>query len=89
VMADPRHPYTHSLAGAIAADPRTGGGTRRTVVRGEMPSPSNPPPGCPFHPRCPKAFDPCSSVVPQPLPAGHGRSASCHLLDPELAGGRS
>jgi oligopeptide/dipeptide ABC transporter ATP-binding protein len=81
VMSDPRHPYTASLAGAIAADPRTGGGTRRQVVRGEMPSPSAPPPGCPFHPRCPQAFDRCKVDVPVALPAGHGRSASCHLLD--------
>jgi oligopeptide/dipeptide ABC transporter ATP-binding protein len=85
VMSDPQHPYTRSLAGAIAADPRTGGGTRRTVVRGEMPSPSNPPPGCPFHPRCPHVFDRCSVDVPLPLPAGPGRTASCHLLDGEVA----
>ncbi|WP_214405527.1 ABC transporter ATP-binding protein [Pseudonocardia lacus] len=82
VMTDPQHPYTRTLAGAIAADPRTGGGTRRVVVRGEMPSPSNPPSGCPFHPRCPQAFDRCSTEVPAPLPAGEGgRTASCHLLD--------
>jgi len=82
VMTDPQHPYTRTLAGAIAADPRTGGGTRRTVVRGEMPSPSNPPSGCPFHPRCPQAFDRCSVDVPLPLPAGAGgRTAACHLLD--------
>jgi peptide/nickel transport system ATP-binding protein/oligopeptide transport system ATP-binding protein len=85
VMSDPQHPYTRSLAGAIAADPRTGGGTRRTVVRGEMPSPSNPPSGCPFHPRCPLAFDRCKVDVPPPLPAGAGRTASCHLLDGEVA----
>jgi oligopeptide/dipeptide ABC transporter ATP-binding protein len=85
VMSDPQHPYTRSLAGAIAADPRTGGGTRRTVVRGEMPSPSNPPSGCPFHPRCPLAFDRCKVDVPLPLPAGAGRTASCHLLDGEVA----
>jgi oligopeptide/dipeptide ABC transporter ATP-binding protein len=86
VMSDPQHPYTRSLAGAIAADPRTGGGTRRTVVRGEMPSPSDPPPGCPFHPRCPHAGsrglgERCSVDVPAPLPAGPGRTASCHLLE--------
>jgi oligopeptide/dipeptide ABC transporter ATP-binding protein len=86
VMSDPQHPYTRSLAGAIAADPRTGGGVRRTVVRGEMPSPSDPPPGCPFHPRCPHAGsrglgDRCSVEVPLPLPAGPGRTASCHLLE--------
>lgn len=81
VMSDPRHPYTRSLAGAVAADPRTGGGVRREVIRGEMPSPSRPPSGCPFHPRCPQAFERCSTEVPAPLPAGDGRTAACHLLD--------
>jgi peptide/nickel transport system ATP-binding protein/oligopeptide transport system ATP-binding protein len=81
VMSDPQHPYTRSLAGAIAADPRTGGGVRRQVIRGEMPSPSRPPSGCPFHPRCPQAFERCSVEVPAPLPAGDGRTAACHLLD--------
>ncbi|MCO1658223.1 ABC transporter ATP-binding protein [Pseudonocardia humida] len=90
VMTDPKHPYTRTLAGAIAADPRTGGGTRRVVVRGEMPSPSNPPPGCPFHPRCPQAFDRCSTEVPAPLPAGEGgRTASCHLLDITAVNGKA
>ena len=88
VMSDPKHPYTRTLAGAIAADPRTGGGTRRTVVRGEMPSPSNPPSGCPFHPRCPQAFARCATEVPTALPAGDGgRTAACHLLDLAPAAG--
>jgi oligopeptide/dipeptide ABC transporter ATP-binding protein len=90
VMTDPQHPYTRTLAGAIAADPRTGGGTRRVVVRGEMPSPSNPPSGCPFHPRCPKAFDRCPTEVPPPLPAGEGgRTAACHLLDITAVNGKA
>jgi oligopeptide/dipeptide ABC transporter ATP-binding protein len=80
LLADPRHPYTQSLAAAIAADPRNPVRRRRGVVRGETPSPSDPPPGCHFHPRCPHAFAPCASVVPATVPAGAGRSAACHLL---------
>src|SRR5690606_21582857 len=80
LLADPRHPYTQSLAAAIAADPRSGVRRRRGVVRGETPSPSDPPPGCHFHPRCPYAFDRCTSVVPVPVAAGPGRTASCHLV---------
>jgi oligopeptide/dipeptide ABC transporter ATP-binding protein len=80
LLADPRHPYTQSLAAAIAADPRNPVRRRRGVVRGETPSPSEPPPGCHFHPRCPHAFDPCTSLTPEPVPAGPGRTASCHLL---------
>jgi oligopeptide/dipeptide ABC transporter ATP-binding protein len=80
LLADPRHPYTQSLAAAIAADPRSPVRRRRGVVRGETPSPSDPPLGCHFHPRCPHAFDPCTSVVPAPVAAGPGRTASCHLV---------
>ncbi|GAA5111068.1 ABC transporter ATP-binding protein [Pseudonocardia adelaidensis] len=80
LLADPRHPYTQSLAAAIAADPRSPVRRRRGVVRGETPSPSEPPPGCHFHPRCPHAFDPCASVVPASVAAGPGRTASCHLV---------
>ena len=86
LLADPRHPYTQSLAAAIPADPRSGSGKRRGVVRGEMPSPSAPPPGCPFHPRCPRAFERCRVEVPAVLPAGPDRVAACHLLDPAEAG---
>jgi oligopeptide/dipeptide ABC transporter ATP-binding protein len=80
LLADPRHPYTQSLAAAIATDPRNPARRRRGVVRGETPSPSDPPPGCHFHPRCPHAFDPCASVTPATVPAGPGRSAACHLV---------
>jgi oligopeptide/dipeptide ABC transporter ATP-binding protein len=80
LLADPRHPYTQSLAAAIAADPRDPVRRRRGVVRGETPSPSDPPSGCHFHPRCPQAFDPCRGVEPQTVAAGPGRTASCHLL---------
>ncbi|MHA6627517.1 ABC transporter ATP-binding protein [Pseudonocardia sichuanensis] len=80
LLADPRHPYTQSLAAAIAADPRNPTRRRRGVVRGETPSPSDPPSGCHFHPRCPHAFDPCRDVEPAAVAAGPGRTASCHLL---------
>jgi oligopeptide/dipeptide ABC transporter ATP-binding protein len=80
LLADPRHPYTQSLAAAIATDPRNPVRRRRGVVRGETPSPSAPPPGCHFHPRCPHAFDPCLGVEPATVTAGPDRTAACHLL---------
>jgi oligopeptide/dipeptide ABC transporter ATP-binding protein len=80
LLADPRHPYTQSLAAAIAANPRNPVRRRRGVVRGETPSPSQPPPGCHFHPRCPHAFDPCLGVAPTAVDAGPGRTAACHLI---------
>jgi peptide/nickel transport system ATP-binding protein/oligopeptide transport system ATP-binding protein len=69
VFAQPAHPYTRALMEAIpVADPEN-----RHVgepVRGEAPSPISPPPGCPFHPRCPFAIAACREVVPQLEPVG-------------------
>src|SRR5690606_10295301 len=79
LLADPRHPYTQSLAAAISTGLRNPD-RRRGLVRGEMPSPSAPPPGCRFHTRCPVAVDLCRTAAPPPVPAGPGRTASCHLL---------
>jgi oligopeptide/dipeptide ABC transporter ATP-binding protein len=69
IFARPAHPYTRALMEAIPiADPE-----RRHVgepVRGEAPSPVSPPPGCPFHPRCPFAIAACRELVPQLEPVG-------------------
>jgi len=58
----------------------------REIITGEVPSPVEIPPGCPFHPRCPKRFDPCDTVVPrleQPTSRAYsGRLVSCHLWNP-------
>jgi len=60
---NPKHPYTQSLMSAIPQpDPRRK--RDHIVLRGEVPSPSNPPSGCPFHPRCPKAIDRCKVELP-------------------------
>jgi oligopeptide/dipeptide ABC transporter ATP-binding protein len=81
LLGDPRHPYTQTLAAAIATpDPYAASGRSRRVVRGEIPSPSAPPPGCRFHTRCPSAFDRCRLEQPEPVVAGRDRLASCHLL---------
>ena len=82
LFANPRHPYTRAL---IAAQPVVGRGKRRPgdVLRGDIPSPLRPPPGCAFHPRCPLAQDICRQSAPALEAAGGeaGHRAACHFKD--------
>jgi oligopeptide/dipeptide ABC transporter ATP-binding protein len=79
LYSKPIHPYTSALLAAIPIpDPRENRARDRMVVSGEPPNPIDPPSGCVFHPRCPRASDICREVVP-PLtryPSGH--LAACH-----------
>ena len=82
------HPYSEALISAIpVAD--LDKQTKRIVLEGDVPSPVNPPKGCPFHPRCPKATDICKTEVPtlkKYLTNGNEHYASCHLIDlPEIS----
>ncbi len=79
VFAAPRHPYTRAL---LAAVPRLEGERSRDVIRmaqGDMPSPSNPPSGCHFHPRCPQAMPECRARYPAVADFSDTHSAACHL----------
>ena len=81
VFAAPLHPYTRALqASSPSTDPTRR--SRRMAVRGELPSPLDPPSGCPFHPRCPHANQRCRDEVPafQPLPGTRHRHA-CHAVE--------
>jgi len=80
LFADPRHPYTQALLQAVpSVDPaRRGGGVR---LRGDVPSPASPPPGCRFHTRCPAVFERCRVEAPPLYPVRQGESR-CFLSDP-------
>ncbi len=79
----PRHPYTRALMEAIPDLGMTG--RSRTPVGGEVPSPINPPSGCPFHPRCPLANDRCRAEMPALLPSAIGQVA-CHAVQEGRSG---
>jgi oligopeptide transport system ATP-binding protein len=79
---DPKHPYTKALLSAVPVpDPTVA--SQRIPLKGELPSPAAPPPGCAFHPRCPVAVEVCSRVEPRLLDTGGGHLASCHLATPQ------
>ena len=90
LFASPRHPYT---AGLIAAVPQVDAHARKrgAAVRGELPSAMAPPPGCPFHPRCPVAEPRCTSLVPPLVPReavdGPTWPVACHLAGVPAIGG--
>ncbi len=86
VLDTPAHPYTEALLSAVPViDPAT----RREVIRleGDMPSPTDPPSGCHFHPRCPRAMAICRERYPEVSELGNGHRAACWLLTPEAAPG--
>jgi len=77
---EPLHPYTRALLSAVPIpDPAVEASRERTVLRGEVPSPLNPPPGCVFHPRCPVAVARCSAEIPVLREIRATHSAACHL----------
>jgi dipeptide transport system ATP-binding protein len=79
LFTTPRHPYTQALLAATpVADPERRG--HRSRLAGELPSPFNPPPGCPFHPRCPFANERCRRETPAMLPAGE-TIVACHGVE--------
>ncbi|WP_394199299.1 ABC transporter ATP-binding protein [Litoreibacter albidus] len=79
LFAEPLHPYTRGLLAALPApDPDLARNRPNAVIRGELPSPLNPPTGCHFHPRCPFATPVCAEYVPKVEVATAGRKVACH-----------
>ena len=79
LFARPNHPYTQALLDEIPRlDARR---TRFNTIRGEIPSPINPPTGCHFHPRCPRAMPRCSVEAPTLRGIAIHHQSACHLND--------
>jgi peptide/nickel transport system ATP-binding protein len=79
VFSRPNHPYTQALLSEV---PRIDSRKRQfTAIKGEIPSPMAPPPGCHFHPRCPHAMPRCAIEAPAFREIAPGHSSACHLND--------
>jgi oligopeptide transport system ATP-binding protein len=79
---DPLHPYSQSLNSAVPVpNPKLERRRRRFILKGEPPSPANPPSGCVFHPRCPLAEEQCIKAIPEFRQIRPGHFVACHLAD--------
>ncbi|MCY4376389.1 MAG: ABC transporter ATP-binding protein, partial [Spirochaetaceae bacterium] len=76
VFRHPRHPYTEALLSALPETDPTAA-EDRIVLHGDVPSPADPPPGCPFHPRCRYAEDRCKADPPELVEISPGHATAC------------
>jgi peptide/nickel transport system ATP-binding protein len=80
IFARPTHPYTEALLAAVPVpNPAQQRARRHRPLAGDIPSPLAPPPGCPFHTRCPQAMAVCATRMPDHTPVAGGGTVACHL----------
>ncbi|WP_149142351.1 ABC transporter ATP-binding protein [Gemmobacter caeruleus] len=82
LYAQPLHPYAEALLSAVPEPDPSGAQQQRIILKGDVPSPANPPKGCNFCTRCPKVMDICREVEPKLQEAAPGRQVACHLINP-------
>jgi oligopeptide/dipeptide ABC transporter ATP-binding protein len=85
LFSRPQHPYTEALLSAVPV-PDPDAAKQRIILKGDVPSPINPPSGCRFHTRCPYAFERCSVEEPEMREVLPGQFVACHLRDAGAAG---
>jgi len=82
IFTNPLHPYTEALLSAAPSfDPAVRQNKKRIILKGDIPSPANPPKGCRFHTRCPYAKDLCREQIPEYLEINDGHFAMCHKVN--------
>ncbi|MBI5199605.1 MAG: ATP-binding cassette domain-containing protein [Nitrospirae bacterium] len=78
IFTNPQHPYTEALLTAIPM-PDPSKKRKKIILAGDVPNPAQIPPGCRFHPRCPKRIEPCDRIRPKTTDLGGGHLVECHL----------
>ncbi|MBL8561366.1 MAG: dipeptide ABC transporter ATP-binding protein [Gemmobacter sp.] len=82
LYAQPLHPYAEALLSAVPEADPSGAQKQRIILKGDVPSPANPPKGCNFCTRCPRVMPVCREVEPKLIEAAPGRQVACHLINP-------